>query len=106
MRYKHHGDIEDLERLRLDGTKQAVEKDGVEKSTQDLTGVLAVEYLCTFVGVLPKNKTTPAGFEPALPKGNRFLIYRRNHLAMMSGLIDLMSGEGIKPQEIESDIKK
>jgi hypothetical protein len=53
MRYKHHGDIEDLERLRLDGTKQAVEKDGVEKSTQDLTGVLAVEYLCTFVGVLP-----------------------------------------------------
>ena len=31
-----------------------------------------------------KNITTPAGFEPALPKGNRFLIYRRNHLAMMS----------------------
>lgn len=37
--------------------------------------------------VIPKMEkriTTPAGFEPALPKGNRFLIYRRNHLAMMS----------------------
>ena len=31
-----------------------------------------------------KNNSTPAGFEPALPKGNRFLIYRRNHLAMVS----------------------
>ena len=26
--------------------------------------------------------STPAGFEPALPKGNRFLICRRNHLAI------------------------
>jgi hypothetical protein len=33
-----------------------------------------------------KKKSTPAGFEPALPKGNRFLIYRRNHLAMMSDI--------------------
>jgi hypothetical protein len=31
-----------------------------------------------------QNVTTPAGLEPALPKGNRFLIYRRNHLAMVS----------------------
>ena len=36
------------------------------------------------IGVEDKKKSTPAGFEPALPKGNRFLIYRRNHLAMMS----------------------
>ena len=34
-----------------------------------------------------KKATTPAGLEPALPKGNRFLIYRRNHLAMVSDKI-------------------
>jgi hypothetical protein len=44
-RITHHGDVEDLERLRLDGTKQAVEEDCVEKSAQDLSSVLAVEYL-------------------------------------------------------------
>ena len=41
----YHGDVEDLEHLRLDGAEQAVEEDGVEKSTEDLAGVLAVEYL-------------------------------------------------------------
>ena len=41
----HHGHVKDLERLRLDGTEQAVEEDGVKKSAQDLSSVLAVEYL-------------------------------------------------------------
>jgi hypothetical protein len=35
-------------------------------------------------GQLKTRASTPAGFEPALPKGNRFLICRRNHLAMAS----------------------
>ena len=45
MGMTHHGHVKDLERLRLDGTEQAVEEDGVKKSAQDLSSVLAVEYL-------------------------------------------------------------
>ena len=44
-RAAHHGDVEDLERLRFDSTEQTVKEDGVEKRAQDLAGVLAVEYL-------------------------------------------------------------
>ena len=35
-------------------------------------------------------KTTPAGFEPARAKPNRFLIYRLNHSATVSKLLNNM----------------
>ena len=48
---------------------------------------VVVEANFSSEGKEAKKGTTPAGLEPALPEGNRFLIYRRNHLAMVSDKI-------------------
>jgi hypothetical protein len=46
------------------------------------TGVVTFSFLKYFYA--SKKNTTPAGFEPARAKPNRFLIYRLNHSATVS----------------------
>jgi hypothetical protein len=41
----HHSNVKDLECLRFDRTKKAVEEYSMEKGAQDLAGILAIKSL-------------------------------------------------------------
>ena len=71
--------------------RQRVECRDVESKRRSLQLVLQApahraarrtDFAITYDREVTKRTSTPAGFEPAPPKENRFLICRRNHLAI------------------------